>query len=79
MLVVFGTRGSRAPLTAVPGTCARIAVLEPVAQGGEARRLGGQLRRAPAAPRRPSPAIAGHVLRAGAPVALVLAAGQDRR
>ena len=77
MLVVFGTRGSRAPLTAVPGTRAEHALLEPIAQLREARGVGGQLLRRQAR-RHAEPDDCRDVLRAGAAVPLVLAAGHVR-
>ena len=60
MFVVFGTRRSRAPLTAVPGHAAQDAALEPIAQRRRAARASASiLLRAHARRRRPCPTIAG--------------------
>ena len=78
MFVVLGTRASGAPLTAVPGTSVEDARFESIAQRAHPDGLGLQLRRGQAG----GDAQAGnrrHVLGAGAPVPLVLAAGQDRQ
>ena len=78
MLVVFGTRGSRAPLIVVPGTARQDRFFEAIAQRGEPRGFAGQLRRGEAR-RDAEPRDRRHVLGSGAAVALVLAAGEDRR
>ncbi len=74
MFVVFGTRGSRAPLMAVPGTRARIASSSPFRRA-ESRAASADSFATASRAASPEAGDARHVLGAGAAAPFVLAAG----
>ena len=79
MFVVFGTRGGAAAVDDRAGDVAQDAALQPVAQRRRAAPPPRQASQRAARAATPRPTIAGDVLRAGAPVALVASAGEDGR
>ena len=78
MLVVFGTRASREPLTSVLGTADRMPFSSRSRSAASRVASDVHLLAAPRRPRRPCPTTPGDVLGSGPAVAFLLAAAEKR-